>query len=166
MSTYETTPMRIASRNSAPRWLALGALAAGTFDLAFASTFWAVRADVPVQRIFQSIATGVLGKASYDGGNASAILGGLLHYAIIAAMMLAYWLVARRMPGLVRQWLPYGALYGLWLYVAMNWIVVPLSAAGGGSKPDDPLWLALGVVVHVLIGIACAWCARQTLMRR
>lgn len=144
-----------------PGWLAIGALAAGSFDLLFAWTFWAVKADVPAIRILQSIAKGLLGEASYRGGVASAALGGLLHYAIIAAMMVAYYIVARRMPRLVRHWLPFGALYGLWLYVAMTCVVVPLSAAGSG--PDDVLWTWMSVAIHILIGIACAWFARRAL---
>ena len=153
----------IAGRNGgAGKWLALGTLAAGTFDLAFASTFWAIRAEVPAIRIFQSIAKGVLGKASYDGGIASATLGGVLHYTIIAGMMVAYYLVARRMPRLQRHWLPFGAAYGLWLYVAMNYVIVPLSAARGPG-PGDALWTGTSIAVHVLIGLACAWCARQAL---
>lgn len=143
------------------KWLALGTLAAGTFDLVFASAFWAIRADVPPIRIGQSIARGVLGDASYDGGVSTAVLGVILHFLIIAGMMAAYFLVARRMPVLVRRWLPLGILYGLWLYVAMNYIVVPLSAAGEGSH--NALWVGLSVLVHVLIGLACAWCSRLAL---
>lgn len=162
MNAYGTITMKAGRNGGARKWLGLGTLAAGTFDLAFASTFWAIRAEVPAIRIFQSIAKGALGKASYDGGIASAMLGGVLHYTIIAGMMAAYYLVARRAPRLVRHWVPFGALYGLWLYVAMNYIIVPLSAARGPG-PDDALWTASSVVVHVLIGLACAWCSRQAL---
>lgn len=143
------------------KWLGPGALAMGTLDLVFASTFWAIKAGVPATRIFQSIAAGVLGESSFTGGPASATLGIILHYAIIAAMMLSYYLVARRVPQMVDRWLPFGALYGLWLYVAMTFIVVPLSAAGPGSR--NALWMGLSVAMHVLIGIGCAWCARKAL---
>lgn len=143
------------------KWLGPGVLVMGTLDLVFASTFWAIKADVPVIRIFQSIAAGVLGESSFTGGTASATLGLVLHYAIIAAMMLSYYLVARRASWLVDRWLPFGALYGLWLYIAMTYIVVPLSAAGPG--PRNALWMGLSVAMHVLIGVACAWCARRAL---
>jgi len=73
-----------------------------------------------------------------------------------------YYLVARRWPLLwQRPWLC-GAGYGVLLYLVMNYVVVPLSAAGPGSK--DPLWVALSVAVHVLfIGIPCALFARLAL---
>ena len=42
----------------------------------------------------------------------------------------------------------------------MNYVVVPLSAAGPGSK--DPLWIGLSVAVHVLlIGVPIALFARR-----
>ena len=48
-----------------------------------------------------------------------------------------------------------GIAYGLLLYVVMNFIVVPLSAAGAGSR--DPTWIALTVAVHAfLIGLPIA----------
>ena len=53
-----------------------------------------------------------------------------------------------------------GAGYGLLLYAIMNYVVVPLSAAGPGSK--DPLWIGLSVAVHaVLIGIPIALFTRR-----
>ena len=38
-------------------WGAFGGLLAGTLDILYATSFWALR-DVPAQRIFQSIAAG------------------------------------------------------------------------------------------------------------
>jgi len=71
--------------------------------------------------------------------------------------------VARRWPLLWRQpWLC-GAVYGLFLYGFMNYVVVPLSRAGAGSK--DVLWVTLSIVVHmVLVGIPCAVFARRAVM--
>ena len=52
--------------------------------------------------------------------------------------------------------------YGLALYCVMNFVVLPLSAAGPGSK--DPLWIALGVAVHALmVGIPIALASRRAL---
>lgn len=148
-------------RGRPAKWIVAGTFWAGTADLAFAVGFWAIRADVPPVRILQSIASGVLGKASYAGGAASATLGAVLHYAIMAGMMAAYFLVARRIPRLTSRWRSMGALYGLWLYVAMTRIVVPLSAAGPGST--NPTWVSASIAMHVAIGVACAWFARRAL---
>jgi hypothetical protein len=139
-----------------------GGLIAGTLDIAFACIYWAIKASVPAQRIFQSVAAGLLGKASFQGGAATAALGLALHYFIATSMSLAFYVVAVRRPALVRRPVLYGVPYGLLLYVIMNYIVVPLSAARPG--PKDPLWIALGIAVHaLLIGVPITLCARGAL---
>jgi hypothetical protein len=133
-----------------------GGLIAGTLDMTYACTFWALKAAVPVQRIFQSVAAGLLGKASFEGGAATAALGLGLHYFIATTMSVVYYLVARRWPLLWQRPVLCGTGYGLILYGVMNYIVVPLSRAGhGGAK--DPLWVGLSIVVHMfLIGLPIA----------
>ena len=137
-----------------------GGLVAGTLDIAYACVFWALKRGVPATRIFQSVAAGLLGQASFEGGERTAALGLVLHYFIALSMSIAYYLVARRWGLLRRRPVLCGAGYGLLLYGVMNYIVVPLSAAGPGSK--DPLWIALSIAVHVvLIGVPIALFTRR-----
>jgi len=139
-----------------------GGLVAGALDIVFASTFWGVKSDVPARRILQSVAAGLLGKASFEGGWATALLGLGLHFLIATSMSVAYYLVARRWPLLWQRPVLCGGGYGLLLYVIMNYVVVPLSAAGPGSK--DPLWITLSIAVHaLLIGIPIALFTRRSL---
>jgi hypothetical protein len=149
------------TRRTHPLTLVLaGGIVAGTLDIVYACVFWALKSNVPAQRILQSVAAGLLGDASFKGGAQTAVLGLGLHYLIALSMSLAYYLIARRQP-LLRQrpWLC-GGVYGLLLYAVMNYVVVPLSAAGPGSK--DPLWIGLSVAVHVLlIGIPIGLFARR-----
>src|SRR6185436_4079530 len=55
-------------------WVAAGGLLAGAFDIAYACIYWGIAADVPAQRIFQSVARGLLGKAAFEGGWGTALL--------------------------------------------------------------------------------------------
>jgi hypothetical protein len=139
-----------------------GGLVAGTLDILYACAFWALKRQVPVQRILQSVAAGLLGKASFDGGARTAALGLALHFLIALTMSVTYFGVARRWSLLWRRpWLC-GAAYGVLLYIVMNYVVVPLSAAGPGSK--DPLWVTLSIAVHaLLVGVPCAVFARRAL---
>lgn len=145
--------------------LAGGSIAAG-FDILFAIGFWALR-DVPAQRILQSVAAGVLGADAYAAGATSAVFGLVLHTAIAVVMALVYFAASRRLRALVRWPVSFGALYGVALYLAMNWIVVPLSAAS--MAPPAGLWLWCGLAAHIaLVGIPCALAARlaDTSIRR
>jgi hypothetical protein len=160
-----SAPLSLAPRQRSPALYVLaGALIAGALDMVYACTFWAVKADVPAQRIFQSVAAGLLGKASFEGGAATAALGLALHFFIATTMSVVYYVVARRWPLLWQRPVLVGAGYGLILYGVMNYIVVPLSAAARG--PRDPLWVGLSVVVHMFligvpIAVATAVAARQ-----
>jgi hypothetical protein len=150
-------------RSRALRFVLAGGLLAGALDITYACLFWAIKAGVPAQRIFQSVAAGLLGKDSFTGGWPTAILGLALHLFIATTMSVTYFLVARRVPTLGVQPVPFGAAYGLLLYVIMNYVVVPLSnAPHGGAK--DSLWVGLSIVVHtVLIGIPIALFTRRAL---
>lgn len=135
------------------------ALVAGTLDMLYACTYWGLQGVRPM-RIMQSVAAGILGQASFGGGAATAALGLALHYAIVLVMAAVYFTAARRLPPLwQRPWL-FGTLYGLALYGFMQYIVLPLSAAG--PSPGDPVWMLCSVAAHVLlVGIPIAWMARD-----
>ena len=143
------------------RWVVLGGLVAGAFDITYACVFWAIRADVAPRRIFQSVGSGLLGKASFDGGWPTALLGLGLHFFIALSMSATYYLVSRRWAALWRRPVPYGMAYGVLLYGIMNYVVVPLSRATG-SRPTNNLWTWLSLAVHmVLIGVPIALAARR-----
>jgi hypothetical protein len=154
------------SRSTSP-WLYVlaGGLAAGLLDIAYACGFWLIRAGVPPRRVLQSIAAGVLGReAAVAGGLATAGLGLLLHFFIATVVGIVYYLAARSAPALwQRPWL-YGSLYGVAVYGVMQYVVVPLSRAGGGGGAPNPLWVTLSIVVHAFgIGVPVALAARAAL---
>jgi len=132
-----------------------GGLVAGTLDIVFAASFWGLKADVPGQRILQSVASGLLGPAAFEGGLQTASLGLTLHYVIALFMALAWYVVAQRWRMARELPVRAGAIYGAFLYLAMTLVVVPLSAAQPG--PLDPVWIGLNLAVHMLlIGIPIA----------
>lgn len=144
-----------------PMLLIGGTVFVGTLDLVFACGYWRLLHGVPPTRIIQVIASGVLGRRSFDEGGASVLLGLFLQYAISFVMVWAYYAVSGWVPALIRRgiWI-YGVLYGLWLYVAMNDIVVPLSAAMKGSTIAS--WVVGSILESaLLIGPPIAWIARR-----
>src|SRR5262249_45758073 len=79
-------PATIAGTRSRARIVVLGGVVLGTTDLLFACTFAGLYSHASPVRVFQSVARGVLGDASYDGGAGSAVLGVVLHYVIATTM--------------------------------------------------------------------------------
>lgn len=135
-------------------WIVLGGLAIGTLDLLFAWTFWQSR-GVGLAQILQTIASGLLGKSSYRGGMATAWLGAGLHYFIATMFVVVYFLAGRHYPHLRRHPVACGLAYGVLLYLIMNLVVLPLSAAGM-PKFDNLPWVASSVVMHAIFGMICA----------
>ena len=126
---------RVARPLSTAGALVAGTLTVGVLDILDAFIFFGLRGARPVG-ILQSIASGVLGRAAYQGGLRTAALGLLLHFVIAFGVVATYLLATRLIPALNRRpWL-YGLLYGVVVYAVMNLVVVPLSAAALGSGPD------------------------------
>jgi len=145
------------------QWVLTGGLVAGTFDITYACTFWWLKRGVLPTRVFQSVASGLLGDASFTGGWRTALLGLALHYSIATSMAVTYYLLARKWSELWQRPWVYGPLYGVLLYGIMSYIVVPLSAANPGSR--NLVWVLLSIAVHAfLIGTPCALFARRAML--
>ena len=158
------TGKRIGERKGAAWFVFLGGLVAGTFDITFACTFWAIKIGARPPRIFQSVAAGLLGRASFQGGVKTAALGLFLHYFIATTMSVFYYFAARLWAPLHKYPLRCGAVYGLGLWVVMNYVVLPLSATSRGST--DTVWVTLSILVHMfLIGVPIAWFTQRAIDR-
>ena len=137
-----------------PRGIALTILlataVAGTLDIADACVYWAITKGAPPARTFQSVASGLLGKAAFKGGAPTAALGLALHFSIMAVMVAVYVAASLRLPILTRRPVLAGLGYGLATYVVMNFVVLPLSNAA----PRGPFVLASfvnGLTAHLLL---------------
>jgi hypothetical protein len=75
--------------------LPLAILVVGALDITEVIVFYGLK-GVPPTRILQSVATGLLGKAAYEGGIPTALLGLGLHYFIAAVLVSVYFFASRR----------------------------------------------------------------------
>lgn len=143
-------------------WLLLAAIGAAVLDLGFAVLFWAAE-GVPAIRVLQSIATWLLGRAAYEGGIATAVLGSVLYVALMWTLAVIYRGLSRSFPQLLRQPVRFGLAYGALMYGLVFHIAVPLfTAAGPASQRPD--WIVACVVAYmVLVGLPCAWAARRSM---
>ena len=145
----------------------LGGLTVGSLDILDAFIFFGLRSGARPTRILQSIAAGLLGRASFDGGAPTAALGLLLHFFIAFSIVGIYFLAARAIPALMRRPFLTGPVYGLVAYGVMNYVVIPLSAAASrGGAPPLPVLLN-GLLIHAFgVGLPAALFARKAFGRR
>jgi hypothetical protein len=150
-----------ASHATWPRWYVIGALIAGTFDICYATSWSYFRSGIAPSRILQSVASGVLGAAAYDGGAATAWLGLGLHYVNAFIITAIFFAAAAMWPALVQRPILIGAAYGAVVYVVMYWVVIPLSRIGPRPFPAMPTFIS-GMLVHMLlIGVPMVLAARR-----
>jgi hypothetical protein len=139
--------------------LLLGGLTVAVLDILDAFVFFGIR-DVAPARILQSIAAGLLGRASFEGGLITAAIGLVLHFTIAFTIVLVYFAASRVFHELTRRpWL-WGPVYGLVVYVVMNFVVIPLSATARGN-PGLPV-VVNGLLIHLVgVGLPAALFSRS-----
>ena len=134
-------------------------LLAGLLDACYASSVFTSATVAPVQ-VWQSVASGLLGRAAFQGGWATGALGLLLHFVIALAMAAVYWLASRNSAWMRAHPWRSGLFYGLCLYLAMNFVVLPLSAVPF-SHPLTLRSVALNLPIHLLFGLIFAFAGRR-----
>jgi uncharacterized membrane protein YagU involved in acid resistance len=144
---------------SRARAILTGAAVVGALDALDAIIFFGLRSGVTPGRIFQSIASGLLGRASFQGGSATVALGVLIHFSIAFSIVATYYLASRRFDLLTRRAVVCGIAYGVLVYLFMNLVVVPLSAVTRGHQALPVI--VNGVLIHMFgVGLASAVFAR------
>lgn len=142
-----------------------GGIAAGALDIVNALVFWHFYNGTPPAVILQAIAAGLLGKDAFAAGADTAGLGLLLHFVIACGMGTVYWLVCQRWPTLIARPLVAGVSYGVLTWLAMNYLVVPLSRAI--PPPFVLAWFIDGLLAHILlVGLLLAFVARRSALRQ
>lgn len=139
--------------------LSAGCIAAA-LDLAFAFVFYGIRNGIAPQRILQTIGSGLFGPDSFQMGWQSAAVGFVCHFTILIVAAAMYFYAAGRMRWMNRQALACGLAFGVAVYVVMNFVVVPLSAA---PKFQRSLVPAIGEMCSHLffVGLPIAYLTRR-----
>jgi hypothetical protein len=138
-----------------------GGLLIALGDALFAIAVWFEWTTKGLIQVFQSIAVGVLGKASYEGGTASALLGAGLHVAMAIAFVAICIALSSRFRLLVEKPVISGFFYGVGIYVVMNFVVMPLSRVDASPSFKHPDTIAMSAAAHMLFGVVCTLFARR-----
>ncbi len=137
-----------------------GGLAVGVLDGLYAVIANSLKGGTPT-RVFQYIASGLLGRDSFNGGMKTTLLGVLLHFLIAFILAAIYYGASLRLPTLIRQALIWGPIFGVAVHLVMRLVVTPLSAAS--KLPFSVSGLLSALVVHILfVGLPIALLARHS----
>jgi hypothetical protein len=151
------------TEHSIARPIALATLVSGTLDILFAMIL-TVSFGRQIPNMLRFVASGPF-PAATDMGAAGAILGLVVHFALMAIMVTGFVLLARVRPELLDTPFRSAMAYGVLTYFAMNWLVVPLRF--GTPLPSEALSVATQLFAHlVLVGLPTAYITRAALRSR
>jgi hypothetical protein len=113
----------------------------------------------------QYVASGAMGNAAFAGGLATALLGLILEFLMTTIIAGIFMVSAARIPFLRRYVIPGSLLYGFGVFIVMNFVVLPLSAAPPLPAPSMLLLLEI-ILEHILfiglpLGIILQWNANR-----
>ena len=137
-----------------------GGLIAGTLDICAAClTSW-LRAGVGPVRVLHSVASGLLGSAAFTGGAKTAVLGLVLHFLIATIWTVVFYIASRQLLFLTERPIVIGLLYGIAVYLFMNFVVLPLSLVA--RRPATVSGRIIGVLtIMFCIGLPIALIVRR-----
>jgi hypothetical protein len=147
--------------------IVLGGLAIAGLDFLDASIFFSQYFGIPLSRVWQGVAAGVLGRESaVAGGWNTAALGIVLHFVVAFCIATAYYFLARNISFLIRHPVTSGLVYGVVANYVMQFVVIPLSAIGWRSTPFDLGTTLNNVIGHALLvglplGLIAGWSAKK-----
>jgi hypothetical protein len=148
MATITSTSLN--NRSSQLRSIALGGMFIFIIQIIHQWIAITLIQGTPFILVWQYIASGALGESAFAGGNATALLGLFFHLVISFVIAGIFILSADRIPLLRRYPIASGLLYGFGVFIVMNMIVTPLSAAPALPAATMP-WLIEGIIEHMLL---------------
>ena len=140
-----------------------GGLIVGILDGLFAFIFYGWVLGVKPLRIFQSVASGLLGRAAFDGGVSTFLLGLLLHFVVATCIAAVFYAASLKLPILINHAVVSGLIYGMIAYLGMNYVVIPLSRIG--LRPTTlrlfvPAFIAHAFLVGLPVALVARWSAK------
>ncbi|WP_343694607.1 DUF1440 domain-containing protein [Flavobacterium sp.] len=137
-------------------------LLAGTLDILAAILIYSVILQkTTAEKIIQSIASGLFKQNAYTGGSQMILYGLLLHYFIAFAFAYFYYKIYPHVPLLRKNIFLSGFVYGIFVWIVMNLIVLPLVFPKLPSKEFDfPLILSILILIFC-IGLPIAFITQK-----
>lgn len=136
-------------------------LIVGTLDIlsAFVYVFLKTGKFIPFA-IFKFIASGIFGNPALSGGTIIILAGLVLHYVIAFAFTIFFFWLYPKVKALSKNKVVTGILYGIFIWMLMNLIVVPLSNVA--ARPFNITNAIINVLILiVLIGLPLSYMAAK-----
>jgi hypothetical protein len=151
------------NQNQSPnkiRIVFLTGITVGILDIVAAILKFYIETGKGPEPIFRYIASGVFGRSAFTEGKEMIAWGLVFHFIIALLFTTMLLLVFSKVYAIFRNWVVVGILYGIVIWAAMNFIVVPMSEV---PKPKFDLVQALiaAAILIFMIGLPVAYVGKK-----
>lgn len=148
------SPMK--ARKASPlSTILLAGFVAGTLDITAACIQYYINTGKGPGNVLRFVARGALGRSATSGGMTTAMWGLLFHYCIAFIWTIFFFWIYSIIPLLAKNKVVTGLVYGLFVWIIMNRVVVPLSAIPPIPFKLKSAAIAAGIIM-VCIGLPIA----------
>jgi uncharacterized membrane protein YagU involved in acid resistance len=140
-------------------------LIAGALDIVAACLQAYLKSDTPPMQVLRGVASGAFDPKTFSSPALLALCGLLIHFFIAISFTFVFFFLAKQIPSLVKYPIPIGIIYGLFVWAAMRFIILPyLSRLNPkpivGQEAIKNAAIAAGIIV-VCVGIPVALLAKK-----
>lgn len=140
-------------------------LIAGALDIVAACLQAYLKNDTPPMQVLRGVASGAFDPKTFSSPALLALCGLLIHFFIAISFTFFFFFLAKQIPSLVKYPIPIGIIYGLFVWAAMRFIILPYVSRLNpkpivGQEAIKNAAIAAGIIV-ICVGIPVALLARK-----
>ena len=141
--------------NRAVRTVIWAGFVAGVLDALAAMTLFMIRGGKNPTDVWKYVASGLFEKVALTGGSDMVLWGLAFHFFIALSFALFFFLIYPRLHRLIPSPVVAGLLYGVFAWLVMNRIVLPLSNVP--AAPFNLVRALIGMaIIMVMVGLPIA----------
>lgn len=134
----------------------------GTLDGIAAVGMYTIPTGKDPLNVFRFIASGIFGTTALSGRVPMALWGIVFHYVITLGWTILFFWLARKFKLLTRNWITSGVIYGVFVWLMMNLVVIPLSLVLMKADPKEWSGILKGALILIIcVGLPIAYSARR-----
>ncbi len=138
----------------------MACLLVGSLDIISALTHFYLKTGKDPAIVLKYISSAVLGKSAYSGDTNMAVLGLLLHFLIAFIWTILFFIIYPKLKLLSWNRIITGILYGIFIWIIMSRLVVPMSKASVGAFDLKQAIIAVLILIGA-IGLPLSFIAHR-----
>ncbi len=133
-------------------------LLVGTFDILAAFIKYYISTYKNPLNVLTFVASGVFGKKAYTTGSSMMIWGAVFHFVIAMGFTLLFFIIYPVLIKFLKSKVLFGILYGIFIWIVMNLLVLPLTNAPPLSMNVNQIIIG-SLILITIIGLPLSFMA-------